>query len=65
MYSLMKLIRYHSKCGTVQHISNNNLDYIFCGFGGFKQLKPTNEQHIGFLNSWIAKYMFNSNLCDM
>ena len=39
--------------------------FIFCGFGDFKQLKPITEEHIDFLNSWIVKYMFNNNLCEL
>ena len=39
--------------------------FIFCGFGGFKQLKPINEEHMDFLNSWSAIYIFNSNLCEL
>ena len=39
--------------------------FTFCGFGDFKQLKPANEEHIGFRNSWIVKYMFNNNLCEL
>ena len=39
--------------------------FIFCGFGDFKQLKPVNEEHIDFLNSWIVKYVFNNNLCEL
>ena len=27
-------------------------NFIFIGFGGFKQLKPPNEEHIYFQNSW-------------
>ena len=38
---------------------------MFCGFGDFKQLKPINEEHIDFLSSWIAKYMFNNSLCEL
>ena len=39
--------------------------FIFCGFGDFKQLKPVNEEHIDFLNSWIVKFVFNNNLCEL
>ena len=39
--------------------------FTFCGFGDFKQLKPANEEHIGFLNSWVIKYTFNNNLCEL
>ena len=39
--------------------------FIFCGLGDFKQLKPVNEEHIDFLNSWIVKHMFNNNLCEL
>ena len=37
-------------------------DFIFVGFGDFKQLKNRNEEHIDFKNSWIVKYIFNNNL---
>ena len=39
--------------------------FTFCGFGDFKQLKPVNEEHIGFLNSWIVKCIFNNDLCEL
>ena len=39
--------------------------FTFCGFGDFKQLKPANEEHIGFPNSWIVKYIFNNSLCEL
>ena len=39
--------------------------FIFCGLGDFKQLKPINEEHLDFPNSWIVKYMFNNNLCEL
>ena len=32
--------------------------FTFCGFGDFKQLKPVNEEHIGFLNPWVLKIYF-------
>ena len=38
--------------------------FTFCGFGDFKQLKPANEERIGFLNSWVVKHMFNILLCE-
>ena len=36
--------------------------FTFCGFGDFKQLKPVNEERIGFLSSWIVTYVFNNNI---
>ena len=48
----------------IAHIKQQ-FGFIFCGFGDFKQLKPINEKHIGFLNSWNVKYMFNNNLCKL
>ena len=48
----------------IAHIKQQ-FGFIFCGFGDFKQLKPINEEHIGFLNSWIVKYIFNNNLCEL
>ena len=40
----------------IAHIKQQ-FGFLFCGFGDSKQLKPVNEEHIGFLNSWIAKYI--------
>ena len=31
----------------IAHIKQQ-FGFIFCGFGDFKQLKPTNEEHIDF-----------------
>ena len=42
-----------------------SLIFTFCGFGDFKQLKPVNEERIGFFNSWIVTYTFNNNLCEL
>ena len=42
----------------IAHIKRQ-FGFIFYGFGDFKQLKQTNEEHIDFLNSWVVKYMFN------
>ena len=39
--------------------------FIVCGFGDFKQLKPVNEEHIDFRNSWIVRYVFGNNLCEL
>ena len=39
--------------------------FVFCGFGDFKQLKPVNEEHIGFLNPWTVRFIFNNNLCEL
>ena len=41
------------------------IKFTFCGVGDFKQLKPVNEEHIDFLNTWIIKYIFNNNLCEL
>ena len=38
---------------------------ICCGFGAFKQLKPVKQEHINFRNSWIDKYVFGKNLCEL
>ena len=48
----------------IAHIKQQ-FGFIFCGFGDFKQLNPVNEEHIDFLNSWIVKYIFNNNLCEL
>ena len=42
----------------IAHIKKQ-FKFTICGFGDFKQLKPVNEEHIDFLNSWIIKYIFN------
>ena len=48
----------------IAHIKHQ-FEFIFCGFGDFKQLKPVNEEHIDFLNTWILKYVFGNNLCEL
>ena len=40
-------------------------NFVFIGFGDFKQLKPINEEHINFRNSWIVKFIFNNTLCEL
>ena len=40
-------------------------NFVFIGFGDFKQLKPVNEEHIGFQNSWLVKHLFNNNNCKL
>ena len=39
--------------------------FTFCGFGYFKQLKPVNEEHLGFPNSRVVKNVSNINLCEL
>ena len=39
--------------------------FIFVGYGDFMQLKPVGEDHIDFRNSWIVKYVFNNNICEL
>ena len=39
--------------------------FTFIGYGDFKQLKPVNEEHIDFFNSWIVKYVFGGKLCKL
>ena len=39
--------------------------FVFIGYGDFKQLKPVNEEHIDFFNSWIVKYVFGGKLCKL
>ena len=41
------------------------LNFIFIGFGDFKQLKPPSEEHIYFQNSWLVKHFFNNNCCHL
>ena len=43
----------------------NEFNFIFIGFGDFKQLKPVNEEHIDFKNSWLVKHLFNNNSCEL
>ena len=38
--------------------------FTFCGFGDFKQLKPANEERIGFLNAWVVKHISNNSSCE-
>jgi len=40
-------------------------NFVFIGFGDFKQLKPINEEYINFRNSWIVKFIFNNTLCEL
>jgi len=40
-------------------------NFVFIGFGDFKQLKPVNEEHVNFKNSWIVKFIFNNTLCEL
>jgi len=40
-------------------------NFVFVGFGDFKQLKQVNEEHIDFKNSWIVKFIFNNTLCEL
>ena len=42
----------------IAHIKQQ-FKFTFCGFGDFKQLKPVNEEHIDFLNTWVIKYRFS------
>ena len=36
-------------------------NFIFNGFGGFMQLKPVNEEHRDFQNSWLVKHLLNNS----
>ena len=38
----------------IAHVKKS-FGFTCCGFGDFKQLKPVNEEHIDFLNSWLVK----------
>ena len=40
-------------------------NFVFIGFGDFMQLKPVNEEHIDFQNSWLVKHLFNNNTCKL
>ena len=40
-------------------------NFIFIGFGDFMQLKPVNEEHIYFQNSWLVEHLFNNNSCKL
>ena len=40
-------------------------NFIFIGFGDFMQLKPVNEEHTDFQNSWLVKHLFNNNSCKL
>ena len=48
----------------IAHVKQH-FGFIFCGFGDVKQLKPVNEEQIYFRNSWIVKYVFGNNLCEL
>ena len=41
------------------------INFVFIGFGDFVQLKPVNEEHIYFQNSWLVKQLFNNNSCKL
>ena len=43
----------------------DELDFIFIGLGDFMQLKPVNEERMGFKNSWLARHLFNKNSCKL
>ena len=38
---------------------------MYSGFGDSKQLKPVSEEHIDFLNSWIVRYIFDNDSCEL
>ena len=40
-------------------------NFVFIGLGDFKQLKPVNEEHIDFQNSWLVKHLFDNNNCEI
>ncbi len=40
-------------------------NFIFIGCGDWKQLKPVEEEHINFQNSWIVKYIFNNKSFEL
>ena len=40
-------------------------NFIFIGFGDFMQLKPVNEERIGFQNNWLVEHLFNNNSCEL
>ena len=40
-------------------------DFIFIGFGDSMQLKPVNEEHVDFKNSWLVKHLLDSNSCKL
>ena len=39
--------------------------FIFTSLGDLMQLKPVNEEHMGFKNSWLVKHLFNNNCCQL
>ena len=40
-------------------------NFIVVGLGDFMQLKPPNEEHTDFKNSWLVKHLFNNNSCKL
>ena len=40
-------------------------NFISIGFGDFMQLKPVEEEHIYFQNSWLAEHLFNNSSCKL
>lgn len=48
----------------IAHIKQQ-FEFVFVGFGDFKQLKPVGEEHIDFKHSWIVKYVFNNTICEL
>ena len=38
---------------------------ILIGLGGFMQLKPQNEEHIDFQNSWLVQHLLNNDSCQL
>ena len=49
---------------TIAHVTEL-FGFIFCGFGDSKQLKPVNEEHLDFLDSWIVKYISDNTFCGL
>ena len=49
---------------TLCHLKKE-VNFIFIGLGGFMQLKPMNEEHLNFQNSWLVKHLFNNNSCKL
>ena len=48
----------------VAHVKDK-YGFIFSGCGDWKQLKPGDEEHIDFENSWIVKYIFNRSSYEL
>ena len=61
----MGLVWLVKEYGVFYAIWRKEFNFVFIGLGDFMQLKPVNEEHIGFKNSWLVKHLLNNNRCEL